>query len=231
MKKNKIMPGLVAILVITALLAGCGGGNTTPPDTTTTPNTTTTTTTTSPTKSGDTLGEILGRAQNIVTMKYDLVMTTTVMTTPNTTTTTTTRTWVKRNKMRMEMSINGMASISIVDQDAKTMYTYLPAQNMAMKMSLDLAQKPATQEASSIMDYNPKIVGSETIDGQACQVTEYTIEYVTTKMWISKDRGLPVKSEITQRDAKTVMEYKNYDFSDIPDSMFELPPGVQIIQQ
>ncbi len=31
-------------------------------------------------------------------------------------------------------------------------------------------------------------------------------------------------------DGKTVIEYKNFDFSAIPDSMFVLPDGVQVVQ-
>ena len=128
------------------------------------------------------------------------------------------------------MTMQGITTVSIIDQDAKTMYTYMPAQNMAMKTSLDQAQEPAAAEAASMADYNPKTVGTESIDGKTCLVVEYTAEQTTTKMWIWKDRGLPVKMEMTATEGKTTIEYKNYDFSDIPDSMFELPSGVQIIQ-
>ena len=128
------------------------------------------------------------------------------------------------------MSMEGITTVSIIDQDAKTMYTYMPAQNMAMKTSYDQAQESATQEAGSITDFNPKTVGTESIDGKTCLVVEYTDEQSTTKMWIWRDRGLPVKMEMTTTEGKTTIEYKNYDFSDIPDSMFELPSGVQIIQ-
>ncbi len=134
--------------------------------------------------------------------------------------------------MRMEMSMQGITSVFLVDQDTKTMYSYMPAQNMAMKMSYDQAQKPATQEASSITDFNPKNLGTESIDGIVCYVAEfeYDVGGNMTKMWIWKDRGLPIKTEMTTPEGKTTMEYKNYDFSDIPDSMFVLPAGVNIIQ-
>ncbi len=224
MKRNRILSGLIAILVITALLAGCGGGKTTPPDTTTTSNTTTTTTTTSQTNSGDTLSDILGRAQNVVTMKYDMVVTMPGVLA------TTTATWVKKNKMRMERSMQGITTVILVDQDAKTAYAYMPAQNTAVEAGLTTLSKPAAQQAGSIADYNPKNLGTESIDGKTCLVVEYTAEQAATKMWIWKDRGLPVKWEVTSPTGKITIEYKNYDFSDIPDSMFELPSGVQIIQ-
>ena len=106
----------------------------------------------------------------------------------------------------------------------------MPAQNMAVKASYDQTSKPATQEAGSIAGYNPKNLGTESIDGIVCHVFEYNIDSNMAKMWISKDRGLPVKTEMTLTEGKIITEFKNYDFSDIPDSMFELPSGVQIIQ-
>ncbi len=233
MKRNQINPCLIAILVITVLsLAGCGGGEPTSPSTTspgitTTPNTVTTNPPTSQTPSGGSLSEILGRAKNVNTMKYDMVVTMPGAGTQPVTTTT----WVKKNKARSEMSAQGITSVvSLFDVDAKVMYMYMPDQNMAMKQSLNPAMSPLPQDAGSIETYAPKIVGTETIDGKACIVIEYTPDQAVTKMWIWKDRGLPVKAEIPSAEGKTIVEYKNYDFSDIPDSMFDLPPGVQIIE-
>ena len=159
-----------------------------------------------------------------LTMKYDVVVTMPGF--PATTTTT----WVKKSKMRMEMTVQGITTIVLVDQDAKTSYTYMPAQNTAMKTNYDQAQEPAAAEAASMADYNPKNLGTESINGIVCQVFEYNINGNMAKMWFWKDRGLPVKMEMATTEGKIITEYKNYDFSDIPDSMFELPSGVQIIQ-
>ena len=209
--KESLMIVLALFLVLPLIsLAGCTSGESSSNGDTT--------------YNGDTLDKILGRAQNTVTMKYDMVVTM-----PGFSVITTT-TWVKKNKMRMEMSMQEIATVLLTDQDAKTMYSYMPAQNIAMKVNYDQAQKPATQEAGSIADYNPKNLGTESIDGKTCLVVEYSAEQATTKMWIWEDRGLPVKVEKTSTEGKTIIDYKNYDFSDIPDSMFELPSGVQIIQ-
>ncbi len=222
--KKRIAWLLVPFLMgISLVLASCAQSAQTTPTTSTVPTTSKTATAAPQPTSGDTLSEILGWAQNIPTMKYTVVMT--MPGVPATTTTT----WVKKNKMRMEMSMQGITTVLLVDQDTKTMYSYMPAQNMAMKMSYDQASKSATEEAGSIAGYNPKTVGTESIDGKACLVVEFTVEQTTTKMWIWKDRGLPLKTEMTTTTGKTTIEYKNYDFSDIPDSMFDLPSGVQVI--
>ena len=39
-----------------------------------------------------------------------------------------------------------------------------------------------------------------------------------------------MKVEVTTAQGTMTVEYKNIDFSNIPDSEFELPPGVQIME-
>ena len=79
-------------------------------------------------------------------------------------------------------------------------------------------------------EYNPVIVGSEVVDGKDCWVVEASAEGVSTKYWIWKEKGFPVKVEVDTAEGKTTMEYKNIDFGNIPDSEFELPAGVQIME-
>jgi outer membrane lipoprotein-sorting protein len=59
---------------------------------------------------------------------------------------------------------------------------------------------------------------------------EYTVEGTATKMWIWEEYAFPIRVEVTTTEGKTTIEYKNIEFVDIPDSMFELPAGVEIIQ-
>lgn len=237
MKRKIVWLLMIALISIMMAMIACTGAETTNSSSTAAPgasplattptqasNTTTTTSVANTTTSGDSLANILGLAQKIPTMKYD-----TVMTTPGLSPITTT-TWVKNTKMKMETTTEGMISVVFIDQEAKTAVTYMPAQNIAMQMNFDQAQQSAGQDSSSIEQYNPKNLGIEIVDGKTCVVLEYTLEQATTKTWIWKDRGLPVKAEVTTATGKTVIEYKNYDFSDIPDSVFTLPSGVQIIQ-
>lgn len=99
-----------------------------------------------------------------------------------------------------------------------------------MKVNYSQAQQSAVSQVGSIEGYNPKATGTETIDGIVCQIYEYSFSGDTVKMWLWKDKGLPVKMVMTAATGTTTIEYKNYDFSDIPDSMFVLPAGVTIIQ-
>lgn len=229
MKRSRIVLGLVAILVITALLPGCGGGKTTTPSATspatTTPSKTTPSVTTPSTPTGKTLSEILGMSSKIVLIKYDVLITGPGIPTI------TTKVWLKKNKMRTEINQQGVNAVMLIDTDAKTMYVYMPAQNLAIKMPFDPTQVPKapTDEAKSILNYNPKVVGTESIDGKVCSVIEYTSGQGSVKTWIWQDNGLPIRTEITSGADKTTIEYKNIYFTDIPDSMFELPEGVTIM--
>ena len=181
-------------------------------------------TTTQPptTTAGETLGDILSHAAGISSVKYDMIITD-----PDAQTMTTSI-WIKNNKMRSEMTVEGQTIITLLDMDAHTMYLYYPDQNMAMGMTYEPGES-AMDEAQSIPDYNPTIIGTETLDGKECLVVEYTAGGETVKMWIWKEYGFPIRAEMTTSEGTTVMEYKNIEFVDIDNSMFELPGDVTII--
>jgi outer membrane lipoprotein-sorting protein len=104
---------------------------------------------------------------------------------------------------------------------------------MATKTTLNTSMVPSSpiQAVSSILDYSPLVSGTETIDGKVCKVITYDDTGAgSMKMWIWEEKGLPLKMEMTSSNGdKTTIDYTNIDFSDIPDSIFELPEGVQII--
>jgi outer membrane lipoprotein-sorting protein len=71
------------------------------------------------------------------------------------------------------------------------------------------------------------VIGTETIDGKVCTVVQCSVDGQTMKMWLWKDHEIPIRVEVTTDQGLTVMEYKNIQFVDIPDSMFTLPERVQ----
>jgi outer membrane lipoprotein-sorting protein len=170
---------------------------------------------------GGSLGDLLGKAAGIASMKYDMVTTA-----PNNPTTTATM-WAKKAKIRMETTQQGQNVITLINGDAKTMYMYQPDKNTATKMDFGQAPKSAA-DSNAILQYTPTLVGIETLDGKVCQVIQYTVSGTTTKSWIWMDKGLPVRMQVNTPMGTATTDFKNYDFSDIPDSLFELPAGVQI---
>jgi len=224
MKKRIAWLLMSCLVVLSLILASCAKPA---PTTPTTPTVPTIPTTPAPRRpSGETLDRILPRLAYVTSLKYDLLMTA-----PGAPTVTQT-VWVKKNKMRMETTQQEQTAIILIDIDAQIMYTYIPEQNMAMKMNFAQAPKSTIiEETKSIQDYNPTVVGTESIGTKICLVVEYTAEGATTKVWLWEEHGIPLREEVTTTAGTTTLEYTKIDFSVIPDSMFELPAGVQIIEQ
>ena len=156
--------------------------------------------------------------------------------------------WAKGNKMRVEMSMMagpmaGQDVVSILDADTKMVYVYLPAQNMAMEepFTPPTTGEPLMHPADLtewIVDGKPLVTGSETVDGKECLVAEITVEQATVgrtvkgKVWIWKKYGISIRMEVPNIHGGTmVTEWKNVEVVNIPDSMFELPSGVEIKEQ
>jgi outer membrane lipoprotein-sorting protein len=104
---------------------------------------------------------------------------------------------MKGNNMRTEITAEGQKMITIMNRDKQEMYMYLPEQNMAMKMDFSEAPESAVEEAVSIEDYNPTVIGTETIDGKLCTVVEYVALEGSAKMWLWQKHGFPIRMEMT----------------------------------
>jgi outer membrane lipoprotein-sorting protein len=217
------MKNIISLLLIVVIMLGCinlvacGGGE----GVATTPSG-------EEASSEETLGDILARGEGIEAVKYDIVMTA-----PGGQTVTQ-KIWVKQNKIRMEITDEGRTTISLIDCDTHTGYAYMPEQNIAYKAVFNPTIQSALEQAQSIADYDYNVVGTETIDGKACLVVEYTYsqaeESSTVKEWIWKEHGFPIRMETTRAEGSVTAEYKNIEFGDISDDMFQLPAGVQIIE-
>jgi hypothetical protein len=260
MKNRLLVVGLCLLVLTLLLVSACGSKSTktaTPTTTatnpitaTTTPTqaatatntatktaaptiTTTATATATPTPTpasgggaAGSLSDILGKGATLTSIKYDMIVTSEDSETMQITV------WQKMPKMKEQMTAQGMDTIIFMDMDQQVMYTYMPDQNMATKMTLNTSMMPqGSTDEDKIMDYNPLVVGTETIDGKSCTVITYDVPGTgSIKEWIWTDKGFPIKLESTVGGKTSVVEFKNIDFSNIPDSEFELPAGVQVIE-
>ena len=210
------------ILLTVALLTGC----TSPPAPAEAPGATPTEDSPQnedPQQSDESLDDILGKASDIESMKFDILMTNTGMEPM------TTEVWLKDKKMKTKTTSQGQTIINIVDQDAQTMYMYMPDQNTAFQTSYEETDLSPVDEIETVLQYDPVTTGTETVDGKSCMVIEYTMQDTSSKAWIWTDYGLPIKVVYSTPDSTTTIEYKNIEFIDIPDSEFQLPEGVQIM--
>ena len=141
---------------------------------------------------------------------------------------------MKDEMFRMEANVEGKVAITIRNSDG--IYTYMPDEGMAMKLpSVDSSQQPV-QHAENYKQYLEKVhaehIGNEIVNGHPCDVYRFNDPSVkgTTTAWVWTEKLFPIKMEIDAPDGKTVVELTNIQIgANIQDSMFRLPPGVQVM--
>ncbi|MGB7532344.1 MAG: hypothetical protein WA977_05110 [Halobacteriota archaeon] len=182
------------------------------------------------------LSNLLGKVESIPSVKYDRVKTLSdgneymskIV-------------WEKGNKMRCQLVVEGVASdIYILDSDEEVAYHYVPETNRAREVDFYLARsmagEPITETVRTFIElYEEAAMPSteiETIDGKVCTVLGMSVPggVAEKKMWISQEYGLPIREELTTRRSGTSRtEMKNIELNPIPDSMFELPTGAEMM--
>lgn len=142
--------------------------------------------------------------------------------------------WVKGENIRTEMT--GLEEqgkvVTIIKGAEGVAYTYMPQENIATRMDFSQATEETSSPDKTLEELNPgdmEYIGKETVDNKRCLVYEMSMPEGTSKTWIWEEYGLPVRHETVINNEKYVVEYKNLKVEDIPDSTFELPPDVQIM--
>jgi len=206
-----------------AALTGCASK----PATTT--NTNTPAVTDTKAAGGDDLSKLMKSAAGVKEMSFDTVMT---MTGKDGSITSNGKMYISNSKVRMEMQQMGMKMITIMKSPSE-IYLYNPDTKSAMKLSAPQSKTEVpnawAKESGDTTGY--KIIGSENKDGFDCHVVQYNDPAntsSTSKMWVRKDIGMPVRVESTSPDGNLVMEYKNYNLGAQDASLFDLPAGTQI---
>lgn len=174
----------------------------------------------------DSLAALFSKAKDIE-MEYDFTAATPVATIEG-------KQWIKGKKTRSEMTVEGQSLIVISDLEKREAYNYIPEENMAMKMDI-------TAEGDSYLDpeeylnnsgfSNAEIIETTTYEGIPCKVVRYKdADGTETKLWVAEEYGIPLRHEETgPQGEKTLIEYKNIKFGSLPDDLFQLPAGVEIM--
>lgn len=218
MEKQKIVLGLIAILVCSSLMiSGCTQQNT--PSDQKPPST-------------ETLQQILKKAEAIKSVYYEIYgsMTTNGTLMQNTTL----KIWQKAPYLKEEVSYtmgNITTNFTSIKRPEGT-YRYEPTQKKYVLVPLLSPPQQTTGEVANDLLNNQTIttLGNETIDGKTTLVIQYSPNKsgnsTTMKMWIWKEKGIPLKARITMTKQGIITtseyQYRNYSFSDIPDSTFTI---------
>ena len=140
--------------------------------------------------------------------------------------------YVKENKVRNEVQAGGQPSIHILRPDKKVVWIIIPQQKAYVEMPIThTAQQkmlPLTEDQKAKM----KKVGTETINGYACDKYETTMSHQGKPMqvftWVATDLGVPIK--IVSEDGSFSMEYKDIKPGQVADSLFDLPQDYKKMQ-
>jgi hypothetical protein len=186
------------------------------------------------------VGEILAEAASVTTAKYEFKLTRQVSSTVF-------KVWVKGSKWRIEMPPQDISTPTtpgswvnvtvgyFADTEAETCFSW--DQNREVGESsypyacLDVLDYVSERGwAKFIAESNPEFIGTETVDGKPSLLVEFTYEpgsgqeAINGKAWIWKEKPFILRLEMIFGENQTmVMEFKNIDFGDIPDSIFEEP--------
>ena len=173
----------------------------------------------------ETLAEILGHISGVNSVKYDMVVTSEQGTFDSTQ-------WLEGNKQKVELFSQEGTVVNLMDMDQMVAYTYVEGQDYYTKLDFNKVGDTVIDQAESLEEYDIVLMGTEIRDGKDCLVIQYDTyqdgDPVTIKMWIWKLHGLPIRSETKIDGAlEIVIEWNDFEFGDIPDSIFELPSDME----
>lgn len=216
---------LVVFIVLSGFsLTGCGGGE----KNSGSQPAQSQSTTTQPAKD-ESVASLFSKGKQIEGMSYDYTLTAknNVMSG---------KVWMQGKKVKTEATVAGQKMFTIMDGD--TMYTYNPAENTAIKISLKESQKDNKKPADTPSDYTEgmdmstvSLLESTIYDGVKCKVISVKEKdnKAQMKMWVREDYGIPIRVETTEPEGGTVvMEYKNLKVGSLSSDLFQLPAGMQV---
>lgn len=141
--------------------------------------------------------------------------------------------FMKGEKMRTEVQAGGQTSIHIVRPDKKLVWVLMPAQKTYMEMPITGEAQQKTLTTLVKDKAKLKLIGTETVNGFACDKYETTISRkggLTSKhyVWIAKKLGMPIK--MMSEDGSQLMEYRDIKVGNVAASRFEPPKGYKKMQ-
>lgn len=220
--KKKLLALFTMVLFILFSLAGCGGGE--KKDSGGQPAGGKPAAT-QPAKE-ENLGGLLSKGKNVEGLYYEYKVTAKDMTMTG-------KMWLAGNKMKTEAQAEGQKVVTIFD--GETYYTYMPDQNMAIKITADKSNKVSTPvDYTKDADTRPdkyKLLETVVYEGVKCKVVMVTGPdgKEQMKMWVHEEYGIPLRVELTETDgSKSVLEYKNLKVGPQTPETFKLPAGVQV---
>lgn len=118
----------------------------------------------------------------------------------------------------------------------KELYIINPQEKTGFKMNTETsgdANPTGEIKPEENMDKDAlKVIGKETVNGEPCYIvtTKNAVDGYDMKMWLHEKYGIMMKMESQSEEGKLLVEVKNLKVGDIPDSDFEIPAGIQMME-
>lgn len=192
----------------------------------------------------ESIQDILAKGENIGPVQYEMVtITSATVLGKSESIIGTTNVWLKIPYMKMESIISGVPGkgVEIMRPDG----TYIYDASKDKYLNVTSKTKETAEKNLSFAEFIKEIkenktlkeLGTEIINEKLTTIIEYSVgELVveknlltqTMKLWIWNEKGIPLKGELTTKAGNNIisttkMEFKNFVFADIPDSLFEVP--------
>jgi len=148
--------------------------------------------------------------------------------------TTTSKISFKGENVRMEGFDPANPSLTI--KKGREMFIINPQEKTGFKMSTEVdsdANPTGEIKPEENMDKNAlTIVGKETVNGEPCYIvtTKNVVDGSDMKMWLHQKYGIMMKMEAPSAEGNLLVEVKNLKVGDIPDSQFEIPADIQMME-
>lgn len=173
----------------------------------------------------ETLEQILGRAANISSVRFDMISTTGGESSKGTG-------YWNGNRSRLDIDAGGQLGVVLQFSDNHTRIVYVPESKQGQQESLTSDNEidiSPVRFAKQVQKQAGSVLGPDIIDDLATLLVEGIDESGNRcRTWVEREHGFPVRIEVWTTEGKSTTEIKNLEFSYLPDVIFEVPPDIKM---
>ena len=140
------------------------------------------------------------------------------------------KTYVDGDKMRSDVTMNGMQIAVIVRKDKLKIYQLLTEQKMAMATTLTSDQLRGSTGASFGPEGKFELIGPDTVDGVACTKYKVTPEKGDKHIfdfWLDNAHKVPF--QMAAEDGSLTVRWKNFAAGPQNATLFEVPSDYKVM--
>ncbi len=130
-------------------------------------------------------------------------------------------------RLRSEMQAQGMNIVALILPDQHKAYSLMPDEKMALVMPYDAEKYQKFMVGTSGFDGRIEPLAPETVEGVACEKYKVTAGGKFFFLWVDPAKKQPVK--LAAPDGSFTLFWRNYQAGPQPASLFEIPPGYQVM--